>query len=73
MNANQFVQAFLQSDFVEILICDNLRTAIQETELLIKEYEVRPYDRLELEDIARWKQELIHLRAVLHYYSGKYE
>ncbi len=73
MNADEFVRAFLQSDFAEMLVCDRLRNSIEVTEELIREYESRPYDRLELEDIARWKQELVHLRAVLQYYTGAYQ
>ena len=69
MNADEFVRAFLQSDFLEALVCDKLRNSIEVTEELIREYESRAYDRLELEDIARWKQDLVHLRAVLQYYG----
>jgi hypothetical protein len=73
MNADEFVRAFLQSDFLEILICDKLRNSIEVTETLIREYESRPYNKFELEEIARWKQELLHLRAVLLYYTGAYQ
>jgi len=73
MNAEQFVRAFLQSDFAELLVCDKLRESIEMTEELITEYEARPYDRFEMQDIERWKQELVHLRAVLLYYTGAFE
>ena len=73
MNADQFVRAFLQSDFAEMLVCDRLRNSIEVTEELIAEYESRPYDRFEMQDIERWKQDITHLRAVLLYYTGAYE
>jgi hypothetical protein len=70
MNADQFVRAFLQSDFLEALVCERIISSINVTEELIEEYESRPYNKFELEEIARWKQELVHLRAVLQYFTG---
>lgn len=35
MNADEFVRAFLQSDFAEILVCNRLRNSIEVTEELI--------------------------------------
>jgi hypothetical protein len=73
VTAEQIVNAFMDSDFLETLICMRLHNSIEVTEALIREYEERPYNPLELQDIARWKQELVHLRAVLHYYTGSYQ
>jgi len=73
VTAEQVVHAFMDSDFLETLMCMKLQNSIEVTEALIREYEARPWDRFEMEDIARWKQELVHLRAVLHYYTGSYQ
>lgn len=73
VTAEQVVHAFMDSDFLETLMCMKLQNSIEVTEALIREYEARPYDLLEMQDIARWKQELVHLHAVLHYYTGSHQ